>query len=98
MFCSNNQWNNHISALHPEIKDNPDLVINTIKDPVVIYQSQDHYDRDAYFKEYSLNTGEYIKVVVEIKNNFGDVITAFPVNDIKGNINKEELRYAKPQL
>lgn len=98
VVCSKSQWDNHISIIHPEIKDDPEAVIDAIESPDYIYQSNEHENRDVYFKKVESTVDEHIKVIVQISSNFGEVVTAFPKEGVKGNINVEVCKYVNPQL
>jgi hypothetical protein len=85
VVCYRSIWDNHILE-HSAMENNEQAVINTLVSPDVIYGSGDYPNRDVYFKIRSgAAFGEklYIKAVVEINNNAGVLITAFPIIHIR---------------
>ena len=97
VICEESQWKIHITGGHPEVEDKLEIVKNTIKEPDIIYQSEEDSKRDVYFKEFENN--KYMKVIVELTSpNFGEVITAFPRKGISGNIDTEAIKYVKNKL
>lgn len=87
--CSETQWNNHI-ILHKVMENNENAVIDTITTPDIVYQSSKYNDRKVFFKKSSFATYSdnlYTKVIVGYTlPNEGEIVTAFPVDDIRGGI------------
>jgi hypothetical protein len=91
--CSRAQWEDHIVASHPALEDAEKEVEAAVTSPDIIFQSESHQSRDVYFKG---SGGEQMKVIVEVSQNLGEVITAFWSESVKGNINTEVIRYERP--
>jgi hypothetical protein len=67
----------------------------TIENPIAIYGSNEYNNRDVYFSEYGDNE-LYIKVVVALEiYSRCSVVAAFLQKGIRGNINREVLKYAR---
>jgi len=97
VICEEAQWKHHIINGHPEVEDKLELVKETVRDPDIIYQSEDDPKRDVYFRQIDIE--KYMKVIVYLSSpNFGEVITAFLRKSISGNIDTEVIKYAKIQL
>ena len=97
--CNKLRWENHVISNKPIMKENVDAVKNTVETPDVIYGSEGHLSRDVYFKKDSGATFSdmfFTKVIVEVGEKKGEVVTAFPKEHIAGNIG--ELKYVKPKL
>ncbi len=89
--CSKEQWDTHI-VLHKIMEHNVEAVKDTIKDPDIVYKSDQNDNREVYYKKsavstYSMNT----KVIVEYgqgkknpDNVVGEVVTTFPADKVKG--------------
>lgn len=99
--CDDNRWNDHIVFEHEIMRNNSKAVKDTVKDPESVYQSAENENREVYFKASSYSTYKIkTKVVVEYSeskngNVKGEVVTAFPSKDERGNIG--EIVYRKPQ-
>jgi len=104
IICDDSQWKEHIAAAHTIMNKNQAAVKNTIESPDVIYQSNEAPTRDVYFAKPNNTTYSnslYTKVIVEIyeKDKTGEVVTAFPCPNIRGNIKEDGgLKYVKPKL
>lgn len=102
--CSRSQWICHISDSHPEVESAVKVIESTIVAPDYIYESEQYKSRDVYFKSSGTEQTdkdtdtEQMKVIVEVSGNLGEVITAFWSGGVKGNINKEILKYVRPEL
>lgn len=99
--CNEGYWDAHIVSSKPIMQGNEQAVQSTLAAPDVIYGSGEYPERDVYFKQNSGATYSsklFTKVIVEINGNSGEVVTAFPREDISGNIDSEELKYVKPRL
>lgn len=104
--CHRSVWEDHIikPTGHPIMKDNIEAVKETIKQPDVVYGSNEWPNRDVYFKQCSTASyGDklYTKVVVttpDIDSDVGAVVTAWPQKKISGKIDEGELKYVKPKL
>ena len=91
--CSKERWDTHI-VLHEIMDRNVEAVKDTIKDPDIVYRSDQNDDREVFYKKsalstYSMNT----KVIVQYgqgKKNpdsiVGEVVTSFPTNKVKGGV------------
>ena len=90
--CSAYHWHNHVASGHHEIMiNNKEAVIDTLKYPETVYQSSEYEDRKVFFKKSSLSTYNsdrfYTKVIVGYTTeDRGEIVTAFPVQSIKGGI------------
>ena len=87
--CSEEQWNNHIAFNHKIMKNNVEAVKNTIIEPDSVYESSQSPKREVYFKKSLIPTYKdkfFTKVIVEYKNNAGEVVTAFPQPTESGGI------------
>jgi hypothetical protein len=93
--CSDDCWENHIVAEHPEMEGWDAYVKVTIEKPYQIYQDGRHPKRKAFYNPFILPKPfhqQYLRVVVEYKKRRfasvrGYVITAFPCQGIrKGDI------------
>ena len=87
IYCSVDQWNEHIAISRNEdglnIDNNwKDLVIRTIENPVILAQDKDFSDRNVYYYHPG-SSAYYMKVVIQIRRNIGRVITAFETNNVK---------------
>ena len=97
VVCTKLQWENHIMFNHPETTGKEEIVKNAIKEPEIIYQSDEYTNRDVYFGK--MKNDRYMKVIVENHApNYGEIVTAFPRRDISGNINIEVIKYDKSKL
>jgi len=97
IICEKTQWENHIIGGHPEVEDKLEIVKETVRDPDIIYQSEDDPKRDVYFMQ--IDNNKYMKVIVYLSApNFGEVITAFLRKSISGNIDTGVIKYVKIQL
>lgn len=100
IVCTNERWDNHIAS-HEVMKNNSKAVKDTVKDPESVYKSAEYDNREVYFKASSYSTYKLkTKVVVEYSeskngNVMGEVVTAFPSKDERGNIG--ENIYRKPE-
>lgn len=100
IVCTNDQWDQHI-VLHEIMKNNVNAVKDTVKDPDSVYASAEAENREVYFKASSYSTYKLkTKVIVEYSeskngNVKGEVVTAFPSKDERGNIGENV--YRKPQ-
>lgn len=93
--CSERQWNEHITLPpHEYMPDYLQPLKDTLSAPDIIYESDGYTNRDVYFKSIG-NQDEYLKAIVEVKANYGDVITAFKTTGYKGGINTEVIKYVK---
>lgn len=97
VVCSEAQWQNHIVASHPETEPLLNELKDTIRDPDIIYKSDEYDDRDVYFRTIGPNDKQ-MKAIVHISHNYGEVITAFPRKGVRGNIDIGVIRYVKPKL
>lgn len=89
--CSTSQWNSHIVSGHPIMKNNMDAVVDTINSPEAVYQSNTYDSRKIFFKKSSYSTYDssrfHTKVVVDyLSQTGGEIVTAFPIQGIKGGI------------
>jgi hypothetical protein len=90
--CSQYHWDSHVAAgAHSIMKNNKSAVIDTLKSPEAVYKSSKNDDRKIYFKKSSFSTYNsnyfYTKVIVGYTSeDTGEIVTAFPVNGIKGGI------------
>ena len=87
--CSETQWTEHVVSAHPIMKNNIEAVKDTIIDPDSVYKTNKPVNREVYFKLSDLatySTNFYTKVVVEYKNDRGELVTAFPSRSETGGI------------
>ena len=87
--CSEEQWKEHVVSTHSIMKNNIEAVKDTIIDPDSVYKTNKPIDREVYFKLSALatySTKFYTKVVVEYKNDCGELVTAFPSRSETGGI------------
>lgn len=87
--CSVEQWNNHIASSHQIMKNNVEAVKDTIVKPDIVYESNQNPKREVYFKKSLIPTYKdkfFTKVIVEYRNNAGEVVTAFPQPTESGGI------------
>jgi hypothetical protein len=77
------QWA-HISLRHPELKNQIDKIILTLREPEFIYYSpqEKNYHYYKFFKETPV-TDKYLLLIIKYINGDGFVITAFFVSKIK---------------
>lgn len=80
--CSEERWNNHIVNAKPFMGSQLDNVKKAIIEPDCIVRDVDYNNRECYYKLMPKRE-TYMKVVVEFKNNFGTVITAFRTGTVK---------------
>lgn len=77
----------HIESGHPELKEQTELIKETISKPEFVYESKDYPNRSIFWKKggHSKYCNLYAEAVVEYDNsNVGNVTTAFLSNSIKG--------------
>ncbi len=92
VICSDYQWYNHVaSGTHTIMLKNKPAVIDTLNNPDAVFISSEYDERKVFFKKSSYSTYNsnkfYTKVIVGyIENDCGEVITAFPIDSIKGGI------------
>lgn len=90
VVCSKGQWYSHIVKNHNIMYKNSDAVEDAITTPDIVYNSDQYDDRKVFFKSSDIATyGKKFKtkVIVEYdSDNNGEVVTAFPVKEIKGGI------------
>lgn len=92
--CTNDQWDTHIVVGHGIMEKNVKAVKDTIKNPDIVYQSDQNENREVYFRQspystYSIHTKvvvEYGKGVKNPDNTVGEVVSAWPQKDVKGGI------------
>nr|DAK83831.1 MAG TPA: nuclease [Caudoviricetes sp.] len=88
IYCTKDQWDNHVALNHEIMAENIDAIVETIQDPDVIYPSHDTNppldDRRIYTKESKIATYypkiKYTHVIATICGGSGEVITAYPNN------------------
>ena len=91
IVCSDDCWENHITAEHPEMMGWEAYVKTTIENPYQIYQDGRHPKRKTYYRPFILPKPfhtQYLRVVVEYrKRRFrgvrGYVVTSFPCQGIR---------------
>jgi hypothetical protein len=78
-------WNSHIIRNHCEMYNNEKIVQKSIEDPVYILPDKDNNNRETYFNLCKIpanNSLSVLKVVVDFTNSTGNIVTAYPVNNI----------------
>ena len=83
VFCTTEQWTNHVLAKRPWMKNWLDFVIKAIKTPTMICSDANLSTREIYYLIPSPQSGAYLKVVVQMIEDKGQVVTAFPVDSGK---------------
>ena len=103
VYCSQEQWDEHILKGHGEMRGNEHAVEKTIVSPDEVYKSAEYDNRDVYFKKSSGASYEAkgfgTRVIVDIPNKSipaGDIVTAFAAKNIGGNIDANDKLYPKP--
>lgn len=99
IFCTQEQWNNHILCGHTMMRNNLPAIIETLKAPDYIYESHDSEPpldyREILVKETPSATYfpniPYTKVIVSMGGGWGEVITAFPAKNPKGGAKGEAI-------
>lgn len=94
--CTDDRWNSHILAEHPEMRGWEAYVIATIEKPYRIYQCPRHTKTKVLYRPFILPKPyhtQYLRVAIEYeKKKFsrklrGYVLTAFPCSAVrKGDI------------
>lgn len=94
VICSDTTWTGHITSGHAIMSNNINAVKDTIEDPDVIYESNQHPARNVYFKQSSISSYDAYTKVVTQKNegNICSVVSAWPQKQIKGGIGSEIYR------
>jgi len=101
VVCTHETWINHIEFGHPVMKGNSENVKETLKNPIVVYGSDQKENRDIYFAKSTYNNiGNefYTKVVVENREIDSIVVSAWPQKDVAGGIDEEAIKYVNPKL
>lgn len=100
VYCSQSVWNDHIVYNHKIMCGKEDIAIAAIEAPMAVFESDTHTNRDVYFGEFvhTTNKALYTKVIVENNKEGSTVITAFPQENISGNIKQEVLKYVRRKL
>ena len=94
-FCSVQTWE-HIVSGHQVMKDKMGQITQSVSDPDFVYESKSHpTNRDIYFR-YDRSDKEYTKVIVQNKESFSEIVSAWPQDEIAGNIGG--LKYVRPRL
>ncbi len=73
-------WEDIVNYKHPVMKNKVNLVINTLKDPLMIRKSKND---SSVFLYYSSENTHYICVVVKHLNGNGFIITCYRTDKIK---------------
>lgn len=92
IYCTQDQWNNHIICGHTIMQENLHAVVETLLDPDYIYESHDSNPpldyREVFSKQVPGATYypkvPYTKVIVSVGGGGGEVITAYPAKDPTG--------------
>lgn len=92
--CTNERWDTHIVAGHGMMEGNETAVKDTIKDPDIVFESNQNDNREVYFKQSSFSTYDlHTKVIVEYgagltnpNNVVGKVVSAWPQKEVRGGI------------
>lgn len=101
--CTEDRWENHVLQGHSMMAGNEQAVIDAIENPIVVYPSKSHREeRHVYFGD-SKNasySSPYTKVIVGKNDDGARTITAFPKEEINGNIEGGEVLYVcdKPRF
>ena len=75
-------WREHIVRHHPEMKDNFDLLVETLQNVRAVYRSKRDQETRIYFKEHASVTLasrliEQMALLVYVRESNGFVVTAF---------------------
>jgi hypothetical protein len=83
--CTSEVWDEHVLAGHPEMAGCEAEVSACITNPLygIIYADRDHPKRSIYYMLRKHVPREYLKVVVEVDDAGGIVITAYPTFNVK---------------
>lgn len=97
IYCTEERWNNHITAAHPELLGNELLARKAIRQPDCIFEKGDHFR--YYYRLAGVELGKYrhlyILAIVRREGSYrGKVITAY----ITGNIKEGDLIWIKRDL
>jgi len=101
--CSGSTWNGYIVPGHRIMEKNIEAVKKALEDPVAIYPSKEWPKRDVYFGLSDIATYKralYTKVVIDTPDEYNkeeSVVSAWPQEDISGNIDEGEIKYVKPK-
>ena len=104
IVCSTATWENHIKTGHQIMSGNADKVIETLQDPLIVYESNENASRDVYFgiSTYTISDKHaaelFTKVIVQNESAFSNVVSAWPQKEIKGGINEGVIKHVKPKL
>jgi hypothetical protein len=81
IVLSDDTWNKHILKRHPELKDKINDVIDTLENPTYICLDPLEINNHIYYSFLiARNSGKwYLKVLAEVQNNYGRVLSAFYV-------------------
>ena len=99
-YCSSFTWSNHIVLSREWLRNNEEYVVSALEDPVAVYGSSQNENRDVYFwKKEGLTFGarehDFLKVILHITGNQGEVISAFSSPAIQGGIDERKLKYVR---
>lgn len=77
---SKSYWNTIVTLKHPVMKSKEKEVTGTLKEPILVKQSEKDKNVYLYYRKY---IKRYICVVVRHENGTGYIISCYPVDKIK---------------
>jgi len=84
VICSEDCWKWHIVNRHRNMEGEEDAVQQAIENPSLpVFRDADYENRVVYYRRTDRKTPRYIRVIVEFKEQAGEVITAYFVDKPK---------------